>query len=232
MATQYAFGQIAINGLVLALNAADRNSYMSGSTTWNDLSGNGNNGILTVSGSNAISASYNSTNGGNIGFSGTGSYILVSGSTSLQPASQVTLDCSFIRNSGRTITSYSDESNGSSKIYSFEHQSLFQAKVTTTSGQTVLSGPTIPANTWYNTVMTYNGVTASLYINGALYTSSPTSGSIVYSANANLNIGRKNLGDGEYISGSVASVRVYNRALTAEEVLQNYNAQKARFGLT
>ena len=37
MAVQYAFGQIVTNGLVLALDAADRNSYVSGSTTWRDL---------------------------------------------------------------------------------------------------------------------------------------------------------------------------------------------------
>ena len=39
--------RIVTNGLVLALDAADRNSYVSGSTTWFDLSGNSNNGTLT-----------------------------------------------------------------------------------------------------------------------------------------------------------------------------------------
>jgi hypothetical protein len=47
MSTQYAFGRIITSGLVLALDAADRNSYVSGSTIWNDMSGNGNTGTLT-----------------------------------------------------------------------------------------------------------------------------------------------------------------------------------------
>jgi len=46
MATQYAFGKIITDGLVLCLDAADRNSYVSGSTTWFDVAGS-NNGTLT-----------------------------------------------------------------------------------------------------------------------------------------------------------------------------------------
>ena len=55
MAVQYANGKIVTNGLVLALNAADRNSYVSGSTTWYDLSGN-------YSGSLVNSPAFDSTN--------------------------------------------------------------------------------------------------------------------------------------------------------------------------
>jgi hypothetical protein len=47
MSTQYAFGRIVTSGLVLALDAADRNSYPGSGTTWTDVSGNGNNGTLT-----------------------------------------------------------------------------------------------------------------------------------------------------------------------------------------
>ena len=60
MGTQYAFGQIVTDGLVLCLNASDRNSYVSGSTTWNDVSGQGNNGTLTNG------PTFNSSNGGTI----------------------------------------------------------------------------------------------------------------------------------------------------------------------
>ena len=69
MATQYAFGKIVTNGLVLALDAADRNSYVSGSTTWNDLSGNAYNGTLTNV------PTYSIANGGNITFDGSNDYI-------------------------------------------------------------------------------------------------------------------------------------------------------------
>ena len=63
------------DGLVLSLDASDLNSYVSGSSTWFDVSGNNNTGSFLVTGSNAVSASYNSSNNGNIVFSGTGSYV-------------------------------------------------------------------------------------------------------------------------------------------------------------
>jgi hypothetical protein len=61
--------KIVTNGLVLALDAADRNSYVSGSTTWNDLSGYNYNGTLTNS------PTFSNTNGGIISFNGTSQYI-------------------------------------------------------------------------------------------------------------------------------------------------------------
>jgi hypothetical protein len=60
---------IVQNGLVLDLDAADRNSYVSGSTTWFDLSGNPNNGILTNG------PTYSSANGGSIVLDGVDDYV-------------------------------------------------------------------------------------------------------------------------------------------------------------
>ena len=64
---------IVDNGLVLCFDAGDRNSYFSGSLTWKDLSGNGNNGIL-VNGS-----SFDSNNGGSIVFDGVDDYVVLNG---------------------------------------------------------------------------------------------------------------------------------------------------------
>lgn len=64
---------IARSGLILSLDAADRNSYFSGSLTWKDLSGNGNNGTL-VNGS-----SFDSNNGGSIVFDGVDDYVVLNG---------------------------------------------------------------------------------------------------------------------------------------------------------
>jgi len=57
-------------------------------------------------------------------------------------------------------------------------------------------------------------------------------GTISFSSLAtNNDIGR--LGDGrQYFNGKISNIQVYNRALSAAEVLQNYNASKSRFGLT
>ena len=47
----------------------------------------------------------------------------------------------------------------------------------------------------------------------------------------NLTISRNTIGTGNSIGGSLGSVKMYNRALTTAEVLQNYNATRARFGI-
>ena len=68
MATQYAFGKIITDGLVLCLDAADRNSYVSGSSTWRDVAGS-NNGTLTNG------PTFSSSNGGSIVFDGSNDYV-------------------------------------------------------------------------------------------------------------------------------------------------------------
>jgi hypothetical protein len=211
-------------------------SYVSGSRlTATSLS-------ITASTSTFLSASVTSSiptftrkNDRVLNFDGTGSYTLTPGNPALQPSSSITLEALFQRNSGRTIISYSPDSSGAAKIYSFEQStnaSQFQAKVlTSVNGQVILNGPILATNTWYHAVMTYDGSLATLYINGVPITSSPATGSITYSSNSNLNIGRKNSSDGEYISGQVQVTRVYNRGLSQQEITQNYNALKGRFGL-
>ena len=77
MATQYANGKIVTDGLVLSLNAADRNSYPGSGTTWTDTSGNGNNGTLTNG------PTFNSGNGGYIQFDGTNDRVDIADANSL-----------------------------------------------------------------------------------------------------------------------------------------------------
>ena len=62
---------VVTDGLVLALDAADRNSYPGSGTTWTDLSGNGNNGTLDNS------VTYTSNNGGGLSFDGTDEIVLL-----------------------------------------------------------------------------------------------------------------------------------------------------------
>ena len=95
-------------------------------------------------------------------------------------------------------------------------------------------------STWYHLVHTYNATTQYLYINGVLTTTfnSAASGNISYNAsNTLLAIGADfngtgyNVGPSVYTNGKMPVVRIYNIALSAAQVLQNYNATKGRFGL-
>ena len=81
-----------------------------------------------------------------------------------------------------------------------------------------------PANQWYQFTYVKNG---SLYINTNEYSSSSGSEN-VYGV---LDIGRTRTDINNFLNGKVAIVRVYNRALTAAEILQNYNALRGRYGI-
>jgi hypothetical protein len=89
MAVQYASGKIVTSGLVLALDAADKNSYPGSGTTWTDLSGNGNNGTL-VNG-----PTFSSANGGSIVFDGVDDYVTC-GTNSSTLVSSMTISSTFL----------------------------------------------------------------------------------------------------------------------------------------
>jgi hypothetical protein len=200
-------------------------------TSWQDISGNNNTATLFSSSISGSIPVFPAANNRVLQFDGTSSFALVPGNSILQPSSSITIESVFQRNSGRTIMSYNNDNSGAAKTYSFEHVGPIQGRIVTTSGSTILSGPTINSDTWYHTILTYDGSLVALYLNGTLVASSTTSGSLSYAVGGNLNIGRKNLIDGEYLLGKVQVARVYNRALSQAEITQNYNALKSRFGL-
>lgn len=88
------------------------------------------------------------------------------------------------------------------------------------------------ANTWYQSVGTYNGSTITQYVNGASqstlsYTGTPTSGGAVRIASRWDD--QSQLID--YFPGDIAIIKIYNTALSSADVLQNFNATRLRFGI-
>jgi hypothetical protein len=97
-------------------------------------------------------------------------------------------------------------------------------------GNSFVSGGTITAGQLYHIVMVYNGTTGYGYKNGVLV----NSGNIGSNGNNNgvpLISTYTTGGGGEFLNGSVPIARVYNSALSAQEVLRNYNQLKGRFNL-
>ena len=96
---------------------------------------------------------------------------------------------------------------------------------------------TIGTNVWTHIAVTYNASTktASFYINGTLNSSISNSNIVDQSSGTQpLAVGVARLGQvnqSGYLNGAIANILVYNRVLTATEILTNYNAQKSRFGL-
>ena len=236
MATQYAFGKIVTEGLVLALDAADRNSYVSGSTTWNDLSGNNiatsliNPGTASFS-NNAINFTPSSS------FNSTASFYSITDSRISSLTTELTLETwvnPSITNANltRPVSPRVVES-GSPLGFSLGNNNItYEINTSTGWGTGNTSNSNIATGRWIHVMQTTSDSAKSFrtYVNGVLvanltFTGTPNSG-------GGLLIGRGFYGGIQNYTGFVSIVRYYNRVLTAEEVLQNYNAQKARFGLT
>jgi hypothetical protein len=220
-------GRIVTDGLVLSLDAADQNSYISGSTTWNDLSGNGNNATL-VNG-----PTFSSVNNGSIVTSGS-AYI----STPLYLPSPSTTPTTFeivFKNNG-TAGSYGLIGNSQYLAYGFAvvlpNPSLTQIRCTYNN-----SGSSSEFDVIYDSSVVsmctyiFNGTTRSVYRNGVFLQSNTAGFNALVSPNP-ISIGA--VGQGGYPLGqlNIYLTKVYNRALSSQEILQNYNVSKARFNLT
>ena len=92
----------------------------------------------------------------------------------------------------------------------------------------------IPINVWSHISATYDGVDLKIYINGVLNRTINSAMGIGIPSTAEMCIGRMGYHPGaQYYAyqGDIDISRIYNRALSSSELLQNYNSQKSRFGL-
>jgi hypothetical protein len=224
--------KIVTNGLVLALDAASRNSYPGSGTTWTDLSGN------NLTGSLINTPTYSSENGGSLSFNGTNQYINVGSNTSLRftGTSAYTLSIwiypTQIKDQG-LITRYNAGQLGNYYMNMTASGSLMVFREVAPYNSPS-SSFRCTANNYYNCCMIYDGSTMKMAINGTIDPASASAGDISANQNnINLLIGASQSNNAPYLNfaGSIYSAQIYNRALTATEILQNYNATKSRFNL-
>jgi formylglycine-generating enzyme required for sulfatase activity len=222
---------IITNGLVLWLDAGITPSYPGTGTTWTDLSGNRNDGILTNG------PTYNSSNGGLISFNGTNQYVIFTRPNSIVTAGQITISlwAKWVT-TGSTISSIQaliDNNHSSSPLQGFIIQdrpdlSKFLTWSVNPNGNGCVSTFVVGNGSWRHIVGTNDGSTSRLYIDGTLNASFSESMTTVQ---PNISLGYWQYSPSRYLNGNIAQVTIYNRALSAAEVLQYFNAQKARFGL-
>jgi hypothetical protein len=230
------------SGLILSLDAANARSYVSGSTTWRDLSGNNNSGSLTNG------PTFNSANGGSIAFNGTNNFIAISPVPSLSNISQFSYS-SFVnfntKSTGNAFFSY-----GSSNVFNTDilfawdtaASVLFFQVNNGTDGSAYVSYNTF--NTWLNIGVVYNGSLSGnsnrlkAYINGSEVTLTFDVSYTVPATSASPSSPLCRLGtyasDGTNawaMNGRIANTLLYNRALSSSEIAQNFNATKGRFNL-
>ena len=101
-------------------------------------------------------------------------------------------------------------------------------KVRLRGGTTTDLSTSIAANTWYNVAVTWDGSTANGYLNGQFVSTIPVATASLQSTRFGIGNAGADM-DRERFDGKISQVLAYNRALTASEVLQNYNALKGRY---
>ena len=222
------------------LDSLNPKSYTSGSTTWYDISGKGHHGIFYNS------PSFSSTDGnGSVTFNGTTHYMVSNiKNTTLDGDPNFTVDffCKRTADFGSSAfwgiggTGQGNAVSGWTPVTNRIHLDVYDST-------RLDSGTDYPLNTYVHVAWVKSGVsistsTVKCYVNGVekslTLTRSQTTGPQYNTSTSGVGVclGRLVGNAGGYSAPITMGVfRVYNTALSASEVLQNYNAQKYRFGL-
>jgi hypothetical protein len=220
--------KIVTDGLVLHLDAAQLRSYPGSGTTWTDLSGNGNNGTLV----NGVG--YSGSNLGSLSFDGVDDYVsrTTTSGDSLNFISQMSFNVWVYPITGAGLYIFAKNLNAgyADQQYGCDFEGNRTRFIL--SGNEFLQSTTnsVPFNVWTNICGTWNGTIQRIYINSLLnversFSTSPT-------FKPNLFVGWRSNGlSSHYFKGFISNLNFYNRALSAQEIQQNYNATKGRYGL-
>ncbi len=180
-----------------------------------DISGNGNSGTINA-------ATW--TNAGKFGsalvFNGSSSWVTINASPSLALKNGMTVEAwvyPTTLSGWRTVALQERPGALAYSLYACD-TSLRPAGYINVGGSDIAASGTAqpPLNTWTHLAMTYDGVALKLYVNGTLIRTTSVSGNIVSSTNP-LRIGGNSVW-GEYFSGRIDEVRIYNRALSVGEI--------------
>jgi hypothetical protein len=221
-------GNIVTSGLVLNLDAANPKSYLPpyNGTTWFNLASSSNNATLTNG------PTYNTSNGGNIVFDGADDYVSCGNNATVQ-INQGTI-LAWIRTSspGSSFRGIITKQNNYGL---FTNDSIL---VTYDWGnvQTRSTGINIADNTWKNVAMTFTTNTgtpsnnAIIYLNGSAVLTTTIK---ILNNDVEVQLARGGIfgGSTQLLNGSISNTQIYNRALSASEVNQNFQATRARFGI-
>jgi|TARA_R100000482_G_C5131823_1_gene152483 hypothetical protein len=229
--------KIVTGGLVLAVDAGNTKSYPGSGTTWSDTSGGGHEGTLSGMGS----THFDSADGGSFEFFGglyTNNQIDIDIGDSL--VKDFTLDFwmkSAADIEGRGAIAFGD--TGSGINLGFIAAYILQTNLCTfwwgtesarTSKQ--MTAVDLADNKWHHIVQNYDGTNAKVYVdtNLVLHDSTTFSGNLRDGISSNLRIGRWRESQTTQ-DMKISAVKVYNKALTASEVKENFDALRGRYGI-
>jgi len=218
-----------IDGLIFSIDAANFRSYSGSGLTSNGLVGG-------IGGSLVNGVGFSSFGGGSFVFDGTNDYIISSANVGILVASPRTI-CVWVyvsTSQSKNVYGYGQGSGGQIFDIILWNANGYNRVIghywgggNDTIG-TLPSRNTVNVPGWNFIVHTYNGTAVSLYTNSIFSNSYNIT---LNTANSPLTIGRGTYDGYDYFAGSVGALQIYNRLLTEQEILQNYNATKGRYGL-
>ncbi len=209
--------RIVTNGLIYDLDGAVLRSYSGSGLTVYDAE------TSAIGGTLVNGVTYSSNNNGYFVFDGTNDYINVGNDSSLQISSGTISAWARTSSPGGSFRGIVAKQFAYGIFYADSTFVAYdwQASATRSSGINIADG------VWKHLVLTFSGGAGTLYLNGTsvlntVYNISNNSYNLFIGAEANA---------GQYAACNIAQALVYNRALSAAEILQNYNATKRRYGL-
>ena len=215
---------IVRNGLVLYLDAANIKSYLGSGTAWSDLSGNGRNGTLTSG------PTYSSSNNGSIVFDGTDDFVACSGTVTVTAATFV----AWIRRNGSQGTYDGILFSRGTSVTGMSFFSSDQLGYTWNDAMNTYnwaSGLIVPDLTWCMVAVSVTSASATAYLcQSSGITTATNTVSHTSTVMDDVKIGIDEFSN-RCFTGNIAVAQLYNRALSAAEIQQNFEALRGRFGV-
>ena len=219
---------IVTDGLIFRVDANDPASYGGTGTTWTDVV-NGNNGTILNG------ATYNSAQGGYFEFDGVDDQVDFDQPAILE-SYPLSIDIWFYssHNNSGIITKGRTRGNSSQRDFDITGTGTnIRFLISRGSGYNFIMDNTYPSlNVWHHLSVSWDGTTgtngAKMYLDGALYAQA-TASSASFATSHDIFAGGNR--SGFMMNGRISTIKMYNKALSAAEALQNYNASKARYGL-
>ena len=222
------------SSLLFYLDAVNTKSYVSGSTTWTDISKGGNNGTL-VNG-----PTFSSADGGSIVFDGTDDYCNVP-IPAVPTGNQATV--SFwtkfnVTQASSIFSAYNSAGQRQINIHLTWSDSIVYwdcgASGSTYDRINSSTLTTAQKTGWHNWVFTKDAITGTMVIyldSISLASGTGKTNTIGAISTASKRCAIASFDDTLYYSGNISSMLLYNRVLSTTEITQNYNTHKSRYGL-
>jgi hypothetical protein len=236
--TQGGPGNIVKNGIIMYLDVANPNSYVSGSTSWNDLSRGGNTGTL-ING-----PTFNSGNGGSVVFDGVDDYVkgnsifsALNGTNKLSLSMWINVTDLLSNRILFHIPKNLTASNSQVLIF-LRTTGVLDISVNSTGTYCRSITGSVTSNIWTNININFDLSQASSanrirpYVNGvdvfSVANNPPTSFPV---STGEYWLGEEANGYLAPFKGNISNLILYNRVLTTSEIQQNFNATRYRFGV-